>query len=147
MTRPHEPEDPARETDNSALRASDGERNATAELLRRHHAEGRLDNDEFEERIERCYAAKTRGELDALTIDLPRPEHQQPPGPRRQRRPPRPLVAIVAIAALVAVALATDAQVLWLLLPLAFFGFGRGRRGRGCWRMEYSRAASWKRFP
>lgn len=147
MTQPHEPEAPAMETDNSALRASDAERSATAELLRRHHAEGRLDNDEFEERIERCYAAKRRGELDALTIDLPRPAHQQLPGPRPPRRPPRPLAAFVAIAALVAVALTTDAQVLWLLWPLAFFAFGRFRRGRGCWRTEYSRAASWKRFP
>jgi hypothetical protein len=98
-------------------------------------------------RIERCYAAKTRGELDALTIDLPRAEHQQLPGPPRQRRPPRPLATFVAIAALVAVALTTDAQVLWLLLPLAFFGFGRFRRGRGCGSTEYSRAASWKRSP
>jgi hypothetical protein len=147
MTRPHEPEDFAMETDNGALRASDTERSATAELLRRHHVEGRLDNDEFEERIERCYAAKTRGELDALTIDLPRPEHLQLPAPRRQRRPPRPLAAFVAIAALVAVTLTTDAEVLWLLWPLAFFGFGAFRRGRGCWRTEYSRAASLKRVP
>lgn len=133
-------------TDDTALRASDAERSETAELLRSQHAEGRLDTDELEERIERCYAAKTRGELDALTIDLPHPERRLLPAPRRHRRPPRPL-AFLAIAALVAVALTTDGEALWLLWPLAFFAFGAFRRGRGCWRMEYSRAVSSKRFP
>lgn len=64
MTWQHDLEESAMNTDN-LLRASDAERSATADVLRRHHAEGRLDTDEFEERVERCYAAKTRGELDA----------------------------------------------------------------------------------
>lgn len=54
------------------LRASDADRESMAEQLRRHHADGRLDTDEFQERIDRCYDARTVGELGALTTDLPR---------------------------------------------------------------------------
>jgi hypothetical protein len=130
MTRPHDREESAMDTD-SLLRASDAERGATAELLRRHHAEGRLDTDEFEERVERCYAAKTRGELDALTTDLPHARRQQPRRPRQPRRAPLPLALFVAISTLIAVSVATDAHLLGLVWPLAFFSFCRFRRGHG----------------
>jgi Domain of unknown function (DUF1707) len=53
------------------LRASDADRDATADRLRRHHTDGRLDQDEFQERLDRCFAAKTVGELGELTRDLP----------------------------------------------------------------------------
>jgi hypothetical protein len=52
-------------------RASDSERDATADQLRIAAGDGRLDHDELEERLEAAYAARTRGELDALTSDLP----------------------------------------------------------------------------
>jgi hypothetical protein len=107
------------------LRASDAERTETVDVLRRHHAEGRLDTAELEERIERCYAAKTRGELAALTADLPG-RHQRR---RRERRPVGlPVVPLVPIALVVALAVTTGAHVLWLIWPLAFFMFARARR-------------------
>jgi hypothetical protein len=53
------------------LRASDADRERTVNLLREHHAEGRLTMDEFHERLEGAYAAKTIGDLDALMADLP----------------------------------------------------------------------------
>jgi hypothetical protein len=116
------------------MRASDAERAATAEVLRRHHAEGRLDTDELEERIERCYAAKTRGELDDLTADLPGPRRRRrPPTPGRTHRAPRVPTAFLAIAAIIALSVTTDAHVLWLIWPLAFFVFGPFRRRHG-WR-------------
>src|SRR5437763_3346742 len=59
-------------TDN-ILRAGDADRDAVAEILRRHHAEGRIDTDELQERVNRCYEAKTLGELDQLQGDLPKP--------------------------------------------------------------------------
>jgi len=52
-------------------RASDSEREATADQLRVAAGDGRLDHDELEERLEAAYAARTRGELVALTEDLP----------------------------------------------------------------------------
>ncbi|HWG01115.1 MAG TPA: DUF1707 domain-containing protein [Trebonia sp.] len=53
------------------LRASDADRERAATLLREHHAVGRLTAEEFHERLEAAYAAKTQGELDALLADLP----------------------------------------------------------------------------
>ena len=53
------------------LRVSDADRERTAELLREHHAVGRLDSEEFHDRLEQAFAARTRGELDALLADLP----------------------------------------------------------------------------
>lgn len=54
-----------------ALRASDAERDRTATLLRDHAAAGRLTPEELDERLDVAYAARTIGELDALTHDLP----------------------------------------------------------------------------
>ncbi len=53
------------------LRASDADRERTVNVLREHHAEGRLDIDEFHERLNAAYEAKTIGDLDALVVDLP----------------------------------------------------------------------------
>jgi Domain of unknown function (DUF1707) len=53
------------------IRASDADRDRTAALLREHHAAGRLTADEFNERLDKAYAAKTLGELDELLADLP----------------------------------------------------------------------------
>ena len=53
------------------IRASDADRDRTAALLREHHAAGRLTAEEFNERLEKAYAAKTLGDLDELLADLP----------------------------------------------------------------------------
>lgn len=53
------------------IRASDADRDRTAALLREHLAAGRLDDEEFNERLDKTYAAKTLGELDQLLSDLP----------------------------------------------------------------------------
>ncbi|MEU6402144.1 DUF1707 domain-containing protein [Streptomyces sp. NPDC046985] len=55
----------------SDLRASDADRERTAEILRDALAEGRLDMAEFEERLETTYQARTYGELEPVTRDLP----------------------------------------------------------------------------
>ncbi len=56
---------------NPSVRASDQDRDRTAQLLREHHAAGRLDPEEFNERLDRAFAAKTIDDLDQLTDDLP----------------------------------------------------------------------------
>lgn len=53
------------------LRASDDDRERAVTLLQEHHAAGRLTAEEFNERIDRAYAARTLGELDELMADLP----------------------------------------------------------------------------
>ncbi|BAC72895.1 hypothetical protein AQJ43_25390 [Streptomyces avermitilis] len=55
----------------SELRASDADRERVAEQLRDAVAEGRLDMEEFEERLEATYKARTYGELTPITRDLP----------------------------------------------------------------------------
>jgi hypothetical protein len=54
-----------------AVRASDAEREQTVELLRLHMVNGRLTLEEFAQRVETVYAARTRGELETQTRDLP----------------------------------------------------------------------------
>ncbi|PWI18146.1 hypothetical protein DI272_31375 [Streptomyces sp. Act143] len=53
------------------LRAADADRERVAEILRDALAEGRLDMEEFEERLEATYKARTYGELTPITRDLP----------------------------------------------------------------------------
>ncbi|MEU0333111.1 DUF1707 domain-containing protein [Streptomyces sp. NPDC006193] len=53
------------------LRASDADRERVAEVLRDALAEGRLDMEEFEQRLEAAWTARTYGELAPLTRDLP----------------------------------------------------------------------------
>jgi hypothetical protein len=55
----------------ASLRASDADPERVVEALREHHVEGRLDAEELAQRVDRTYAAKTLGELDEITTDLP----------------------------------------------------------------------------
>ncbi|MFF4389298.1 MULTISPECIES: DUF1707 SHOCT-like domain-containing protein [unclassified Streptomyces] len=55
------------------LRASDADRDRVVERLRDAVAEGRLDMDEFEERLDAAYKSRTYAELEPLTRDLPAP--------------------------------------------------------------------------
>ncbi|WP_345771722.1 DUF1707 domain-containing protein [Geodermatophilus sabuli] len=54
-----------------AVRASDADREVLVTRLQKALAEGRIDLNEFGERVEAAYAAVTRAELDALVADLP----------------------------------------------------------------------------
>lgn len=60
-------------------RASDADRERVVEVLRDATSDGRLDLDEFEERMTAAYRARTYGELRPLTDDLPTVEHAPPP--------------------------------------------------------------------
>lgn len=53
------------------MRASDAERERIAEVLREAVAEGRLRMEEFEQRLDAAYKARTHGELEPLVRDLP----------------------------------------------------------------------------
>ncbi len=54
------------------LRASNGDREAVLARLARALTEGRISVEEFDERACVAAVAKSHGELDALTADLPR---------------------------------------------------------------------------
>jgi hypothetical protein len=55
----------------SSLRASDADREAVTERLRKAAAEGRLEPDELEDRVHTALRARTYGELDRVVADLP----------------------------------------------------------------------------
>jgi hypothetical protein len=117
------------------LRASDAERERTADRLRESHAEGRLDMTEFQERLERCYNAKTVGQLGELVRDLPRQaeqDQQRSPGAWRWRL--APLAPILIVVIVLSAATGHDHHVFWLWIPLAFL----------VWRMSWwRRRRSW----
>jgi Domain of unknown function (DUF1707)/Cell wall-active antibiotics response 4TMS YvqF len=81
-----------------SLRVSDSERDATLRTLGDNAAVGRLTLDELEDRAGRALEAKTRGELAALTSDLPQEASAAPAAgaaPATARKPVRWMVAIM----------------------------------------------------
>ena len=56
---------------NAAMRAASADRERAVDVLKAGFAEGRLTQDEYNDRMGRAYAARTYGELTALTADLP----------------------------------------------------------------------------
>ena len=71
------------------LRASDADRNTAAAMLGNAYAEGRLDNDEYQQRLDQAMSSKSLGELVPVLADIV-PAPQQPasavqPGPQRGR--------------------------------------------------------------
>lgn len=57
--------------DERRLRASDADREAVADHLAEALAEGRLDMDEYGRRLDDTFAARTIGDLEPITADLP----------------------------------------------------------------------------
>src|SRR5437763_3508302 len=118
-----------------ALRAADADRERVGDRLRQSHAEGRLDMAEFQQRLERCYRAKTIGELGELVRDLPRQaaqEERQSLGWLRAGRWALSPLALILVVLMVASA-ASGHHVLWLWIPLGFL----------FWRMSWWRRRRW----
>jgi hypothetical protein len=95
---------------------SDAERNSLADLLAQHYGDGRLDDVEFKERMDRAMSAKTRSDLNGLTADLPRLGPDTPvAAPRHHHRPIRgvlfPVLAAVVVVSIVS----------WSLSSVFFF--------------------------
>jgi Domain of unknown function (DUF1707) len=53
------------------MRVGDAEREAAAAEVREHFASGRLTQDELNQRLDQTFAARTRGDLNAVFTDLP----------------------------------------------------------------------------
>jgi hypothetical protein len=66
----------------SAMRISDAERHEVADLLSKHYGDGRLDQEEFNERMDHAMRAKTYADLSELFVDLPRTEAELTEAPR-----------------------------------------------------------------
>ncbi|MFG1798835.1 DUF1707 domain-containing protein [Micromonospora carbonacea] len=76
------------------LRASDDDRHRVVADLQRHASAGRLTLDEFSERAADAWAARTLGDLAAVTRDLPA-DPVLPPSPAHGRRD---LLVVFAVA-------------------------------------------------
>jgi Domain of unknown function (DUF1707) len=63
----------------SQMRVGDAERSAIADRLAHHFSDGRLDEDEFNDRLDRAMRATTMGDLTGLLADLPEAEPAVPP--------------------------------------------------------------------
>ena len=100
------------------LRVSDAERQAVADRLAEHFADGRLDQAEFDDRIGRAMSAKTRADLSGLFSDLP--ETGAPAVPDRpRRRPGHPILLLI----LFVVAASVAAHALWwTFVPMLWLG-------------------------
>jgi class 3 adenylate cyclase len=127
----------------SALRASDADRERTVTALRDHFRAGRLSDDELAERIAGAYASKTLMELDGLMLDLPSPESALPasspsrraPAQRTRTRGGHGLATSVRIHAtiyvvvnvmLVAIWAASGGGYFWPIWPILGWGIGLG---------------------
>ena len=122
------------------MRVSDAERSQVADVLSKHFAEGRLDQAEFDERMQRAMGAKTRADLSGLFDDLPPlvPEGAAGAELRRRHRGGFTLLLVTGLIFLAAFSSAMWAwHFPWLLFALIFFLFWRRahrgwHRGR-CW--------------
>lgn len=102
------------------IRASDEDRERVVATLRREVGTGRLTLDEFSQRAEDAYRARTVGELEALTLDLPAVPHVAAPSPL-----PSPLM----IAVVLAVVLIMGALILSGFMSAPYMGHMMGSMG------------------
>jgi hypothetical protein len=122
------------------LRVSDADRQAVTDRLSQHFADGRLDQAEFDDRVERAMSAKTRGDLTGLFTDLPEAGAPAVTGPPRRRHHP-----VLLLALFVVLASAAGHLLWWTVVPVFWLAFvvaavlllgrtaGRGRASRDRW--------------
>jgi Domain of unknown function (DUF1707) len=117
---------------NPDLRVSDAERADVADRLSKHYGDGRLDQSEFNERMERAMSAKTMGDFTGLFSDLP--ELAEPgvqPAIPATKSTCRSSMSRLVLLILIIVAAAFIGHALihsffpWLLIALAVFLFLR----------------------
>lgn len=131
---------------NDRLRIGDAEREAAAAALGEHFAMGRLTREEYDERSDVVWSARTRADLDPLFSDLPAPAQAPPPVPitapawpgRRPRVGGLPLFPVLVLLVGLAIALPGPP---WPLIILGWLWFA-GLFGRG-----WARQRNWSHHP
>ena len=111
---------------NPQMRISDADRAEVADRLSKHYSDGRLDQAEFNERLDRAMNAKTQADLTGLFADLPPTDQpdkavkavSQPDRRPRNRRPVHRIIGLILIAI---VAIFAARALMWPFF--GFFGF------------------------
>lgn len=134
------------------MRAADSDRQAVADKLKKALDEGRLDLLEYDERLQKAYAAKTYGDLEGLLDDIPDtlPVPAKPTGPVPRTAAPAArseragqlvkawlggfggIFVIGTVIWLVSSIVSGHLQYfwpVWLLIPMAVGALGRWHRG------------------
>lgn len=99
------------------LRIGEAERERATDELARHYAEGRLDHDEYSERLDAAWTARTGADLALLFTDLPRLPAVPPPAvaDRYRRTSPSRFPWLPVLLVLLGLSVVLDAP-LWLLV-------------------------------
>lgn len=117
------------------VRVGDADRERAMADLSMHYADGRLDHEEYDERLDAIWTARTQADLRVLFDDLPRPQvaHPRPvasrPAARRWRRVP----FLPVLALLIGLSILAEAPLWLLIFPLMFLS----RRGCGSSRQSH----------
>lgn len=110
------------------VRIGDADRERAMADLSMHYADGRLDHEEYDERLDAIWTARTQADLRVLFEDLPRPQVTYPSpvaGRARSRRRGLPVLPILAL--LIGLSILTEAPFWLLIFPLMLVA----RRGCG----------------
>lgn len=113
--------------DPKQLRASDADRERVAQVLHKAMGEGRITLDELEERLDQVYSAKTLGELEPVTVDLPTTDAPLPTvSAATSSLPDRRVGGTPGSTTSIAVMSGTERKGVWVLPPqhnsFAFWG-------------------------
>ena len=118
----------------ASQRIGDAERERATSVLAQHYAEGRLEHEEYDERLDAIWTARTRHDLDVLFTDLPRQLGPvRPAAAPAVRRGRRPIPWLPVLAILIGLSIMLDGAPVWLaifLLPMVN-GHRTGHRGFG----------------
>jgi hypothetical protein len=106
-----------RRTSYSSMRISDAERTEAADLLSKHYGDGRLDEAEFNQRLDQTMRAKTYADLSGVFDDLPRTETEASEAPRvpvsRRHGHRHPSGLFLMVALVIAAAVVAGHAVAW----------------------------------
>ncbi|MEU9688602.1 DUF1707 SHOCT-like domain-containing protein [Amycolatopsis japonica] len=141
------------------LRISDQDRESALTALGEHMTVGRIDIDEFGDRSARITAAKTRGELAEIFLDLPEPHPRYDAPKAAVGEPEKPVStwagisptqrvmgALLPILFIATIALIITTGITWwfILVPIGISAVGEGIWGKG-WENSHKKLGKQRR--